>query len=470
TSYIDMNVSSFRDCQAWRSEGLALSTTSNEACKLYDAILTQYVKWRNDDTLGGFEGCLSALQKADPNFVMGHVISTGLDLVGTTTSPRLNERLSSAVRRTVELAQSQELTPRERIHVKAMQLFSQGNFPKACDAWEEILLDHPTDLLALKFAHDAYFYMGAQTPMRDSVARVLPHWKPHMPMSSYLKGLYSFGLLETRFYDQAEKVALEGLSLVPDDAWAVHAVAHVYEMKAEVDKGLKFMESRENDWQVSDMLASHNYWHWALYFIEKGQYEAALHIYDSQAFRRCKASGAMLDIVDACSMLCRLEMEGVCVQDRWRELFQITQPHTDDHVTLFNDVHFLMVSLGLKDNGTSRRLLEGLQELAREPGDNQQHQLAKSIGIPLCQAMMEFNQGNYNQSVELLYPLRYRIVDIGGSDAQVTCVLDAVDYVHLHLTTVLWDIPRCLLVERDSVRPNSSLTQRLMKTALALHV
>lgn len=26
---------------------------------------------------------------------------------------------------------------------------------------------------------------------------------------SYLKGLYSFGLLETHFYDQAEKVALE---------------------------------------------------------------------------------------------------------------------------------------------------------------------------------------------------------------------------------------------------------------------
>lgn len=30
----------------------------------------------------------------------------------------------------------------------------------------------------------------------------------------------------------------------------------------------------------------------------------------SKVFRRCKASGAMLDIVDACSMLYRLEMEG----------------------------------------------------------------------------------------------------------------------------------------------------------------
>ncbi|XP_032379919.1 tetratricopeptide repeat protein 38 isoform X2 [Etheostoma spectabile] len=415
-----MMASSFRDCKAWSEGGLPLSTSSNEACKLYDAILTQFVKWRNDETLGGFEGCISAIQEADPNFVMGHVISTGLELVSTTSSTRLNERLASAVRQTVELANSQDISPREKLHVKAMELFSRGHFPKACDAWEDILVDHPTDMLALKFAHDAYFYMGAQTQMRDSVARVLPHWKPHMPLFSYLKGLYSFGLLETRLYDQAEKVAMEGLALTPDDAWAVHSVAHVYEMKAEMDKGLKFMESREKDWQVSDVLASHNYWHWALYFIEKGQYEAALQIYDSQVFRRCKATGSMLDTVDACSMLWRLEMEGVCVKDRWRELLQVTQPHTDDHVTLFNDMHFLMASLGAKESGTSQRLLEGLQELAKDPGDNQQHQLAGTIGVPMCQAIMEYDQGNYNRAVELLYPLRYRVVDIGGSDAQMS--------------------------------------------------
>uniref|UniRef100_A0A669BX22 Tetratricopeptide repeat protein 38 n=1 Tax=Oreochromis niloticus TaxID=8128 RepID=A0A669BX22_ORENI len=451
--------------QAWSAEGLILSTSSNEACKMYDAVLTQYVKWRNDDSLGGIEGCVSAVQAADPNFVMGHVISTGMELVATTSSTRLDERLSSAVRRTVELANSQDITSRERLHVKAMELFSHGNFPKACEVWEDILLDHPTDMLALKFAHDTYFYMGAQMPMRDSVARVLPHWKPHMPLSSYLKGLYSFGLLETRFYDQAEKVAMEGLALTPDDAWSVHSVAHVCEMKAELDKGLKFMESREKDWEVSDMLASHNYWHWALYFIEKVKMIMAFSV-----FRRCKASGAMLDIVDACSLLYRLEMDGVCVKERWQELLQVTRPHTDDHVTLFNDLHFLMVSLGAKESGTSRRLLEGLQELAKEPGDNQQHQLAGTVGIPMCQAMLEYNQGNYSQAVELLYPLRYRMVDIGGSDAQ----RDLFNQLLIHAAMKSENkhhqkLGRCLLVERDAMRPNSPLTHRLMQKALALH-
>uniref|UniRef100_A0A3Q4HBJ2 Tetratricopeptide repeat domain 38 n=1 Tax=Neolamprologus brichardi TaxID=32507 RepID=A0A3Q4HBJ2_NEOBR len=423
-----------------RAEGLTLSTSSNEACKMYDAILTQYVKWRNDDSLGGIEGCISAVQAADPHFVMGHVISTGLELVATTSSTRLDERLSSAVRRTVELANSQDITSRERLHVKAME-----NFPKACEAWEDILLDHPTDMLALKFAHDAYFYMGAQMQMRDSVARVLPHWKPHMPLSRYNR-------------------QLNGLALTPDDAWSVHSVAHVCEMKAELDKGLKFMESREKDWEVTDMLASHNYWHWALFFIEKVKM-----IMGFSVFRRCKASGAMLDIVDACSLLYRLEMDGVCVKERWQELLQVTRPHTDDHVTLFNDLHFLMVSLGAKETGTSRRLLEGLQELAKEPGDNQQHQLAGTIGIPMCQAMLEYNQGNYGQTVELLYPLRYRMVDIGGSDAQ----RDLFNQLLIHAAMKSENkhhqkLGRCLLAERDAVRPNSPLTRRLMQKALAL--
>ncbi|XP_075937764.1 tetratricopeptide repeat protein 38 [Anarhichas minor] len=465
-----MMASSFRDCKAWSAECLPLSTSSNEACKLYDAILTQYVKWRNDETVGGFEGCISAIQTADPNFVMGHVISTGLELVSTATSARTNERLASDVRRIVELANSQVLSPRERLHVEAMEQYSHGRFRKACDVWEDILVDHPTDMLALKFAHDGYFYIGAQAQLRDSVARVLPYWKPHMPFYSYLKGLYSFGLLETRSYDQALKVAMEGLALTPDDAWSVHSVAHVYEMTVQVDKGLKFMESREKDWQGADVLASHNYWHWALYFIEKGQYEAALQIYDAQVFRRCKTTGSMLDTVDASSMLCRLEMEGVCVEDRWRELFQVTRAHTDDHVTLFNDVHFLMASLGAKESGTSQRLLEGLQELAKEPGDNQQHQLAGAIGVSICQAMMEYNQGNYNRSMELLYPLRYRMVEIGGSDAQ----RDVFNQLLIHAAMKSENkhhqkLGRCLLVERDAMKPNSPLTDRLMQRALALH-
>ncbi|XP_076841851.1 tetratricopeptide repeat protein 38 [Brachyhypopomus gauderio] len=463
--------SSFRDCEAWRAEGLGLSTSSNEACKLYDAILTQYVTWRNEETLGGIEGCIAALHTADPNFVMGHVIGTGLQLVGTGSSVLRDEKLAGAVRRVVELSQTQDLTPREKLHVQAVELFSRGALSQACSVWEDILVEHPIDMLALKFSHDGLFYLGDQTQMRDSIARVLPHWKPHMPLYSFLKGMYSFGLLETHFYDQAETVAKEGLALHPQDGWAVHSVAHVHEMKAEVEKGLKFMASTEKDWVVCDMLACHNYWHWALCHIEKGEYEEALKIFDEQVSRRCRQSGAMLDTVDACSLLYRLEMEGVSVKERYRELLRVTEPHSEDHTLLFNDLHFLMVSQGCRDSRTTQRVLDSLQELAREPGENKQLQLATTVGLPMCQAVVEYGQGNYSKTVELLKPLRYRFVEIGGSDAQ----RDVFSQLLIHAAMKSEDkhhqrFSRCLVVEREAARPGSLLTDRLMKRVQALHV
>lgn len=56
----------------------------------------------------------------------------------------------------------------------------------------------------------------------------------------------------------------------------------------------------------------------------------------------------------------------------------------------------------------------------RSPGENYQHQLAQDVGLPLCQALVEAENGNPDRVLELLLPIRYRIVQIGGSNAQVS--------------------------------------------------
>ena len=53
---------------------------------------------------------------------------------------------------------------------------------EATEVWQEIMVQHPQDMLAIKLAHDAYYYMGYQTQMRDSIARALSFWKPEMPL------------------------------------------------------------------------------------------------------------------------------------------------------------------------------------------------------------------------------------------------------------------------------------------------
>lgn len=42
------------------------------------------------------------------------------------------------------------------------------------------------------------------------------------------------------------------------------------------------------------------------------------------------------------------------------------------------------------------------------------------MGLPLCQALVEAENGNPDRVVELLLPIRYRVAQIGGSNAQVS--------------------------------------------------
>lgn len=64
-------------------------------------------------------------------------------------------------------------------------------------------------------------------------------------------------------------------------------------------------------------------------------------------------------------------------------------------------------------------MTEGVFSAGRAPGENHQHLLARDVGLPLCQALVEAENGNPDRVLELLLPIRYRIVQIGGSNAQV---------------------------------------------------
>lgn len=44
---------------------------------------------------------------------------------------------------------------------------------------------------------------------------------------------------------------LQALELNRYDAWATHALAHVYEMTGQHEKGIQFMSSTETDWKVN---------------------------------------------------------------------------------------------------------------------------------------------------------------------------------------------------------------------------
>nr|XP_022345832.1 tetratricopeptide repeat protein 38-like [Crassostrea virginica] len=466
-----MRRDNWRDSQAWKDFGVELSTTSNEAAKLFDATLTQYVGWYDDDSLGGLEKTVEKMVNTDPNFVMGHVIKVGLDALGTGRSYYLDKDFQTEVQNLVGLGKSPNTLPHEQQHINAVKLWAQGEMTQACQIWESILVDNPLDMLALKFAHDSYFYQGHSPQMRDSIAAVFPHWKSSMPLYSYLYGMHSFGLEECNHYAEAEKVARKGLELNRNDCWSTHSMAHVLEMTGRSSEGIQFMSSTENDWNICAMLACHNYWHYGIYNIERGLYDEAVGLFDTQVGPRAVKSGAMLDMVDACSLLYRLSLEGVKVKDKWKEFNEICRDHAEDHILTFNDAHFLMACLGAGDKTASDKLITSLKEFAKGTGKGDNQRIAQEVGVPLCDALVAYDAGDFATAVSLVNPLRYKIINIGGSHAQRDLFNQFL--IHAAVQSPQKDhnrLARVLLTERKALKTNSPLTDRLISRAMAVHV
>ena len=46
--------------------------------------------------------------------------------------------------------------------------------------------------------------------------------------------------------------------------------------------------------------------------------------------------------------------------------------------------------------------------------------VTSSVNLPLCQAIAAFERKDYDEAVELLLPVRYKMAPLGGSRAQVS--------------------------------------------------
>ena len=152
----------------------------------------------------------------------------------------------------------------------------------ATDIWEQILVDHPRDALALRFAHDSYFYLGHSQSIRDSVARVLPAWDKQNRNYGFVLGQYAFGLEEMGELSRAENAALKALDLNAKDGWATHAIAHVYETECRQAEGISFLKNSHANWSSAHALAVHNGWHLALYLDRKSTRLNSSHIQKSR--------------------------------------------------------------------------------------------------------------------------------------------------------------------------------------------
>jgi tetratricopeptide (TPR) repeat protein len=356
-----------------------------------------------------------------------------------------------------------DATDRERGLHRAARHVLEGNWAEACETYEQLLVDHPLDMLALHSAQNLDFFRGDPVGLRNRVSRILPAWSPDTPGYGFVVGMEAFGLEESNQYPEAEAAARVALELHPENPWAVHALAHVMEMQGRVKEGIEHLESGARLWAPDSGFAYHNWWHLALFYLDRGDDAQVLDLYDREL--AAPEARFALNMLDAAALLWRLHLLGIDLGDRARPVADWWEAQIEEGGAYyaFNDFHAAVAFTLAGDTGSLSALLARLEQ---EPADSGRGAISHSIGLPLVKAMADYAAGDYADCAASLARRRDAAQAFGGSHAQRDLItLTLMDAAARGGNPAL---ARHYLNERRVMKPASTLADRLDARITAL--
>jgi tetratricopeptide (TPR) repeat protein len=304
-------------------------------------------------------------------------------------------------------------TMREIAFVHALGDWLNGRPSRAVARVQVVLNLNPRDALAMKMIQAIHFVMGRPEAMRASIEGVIGAWSDH-PARGYLLGCHAFTLEETGEYARAERTGREGVELAPDDAWGLHAVAHVFDMTGRARDGLGWLTGREASWAHCNNFRFHVWWHRALMHLDLGEYAEALELYDSDI--RAEKTDDYRDISNGASLLSRLEMEGVDVGHRWEELADLSEHRATDGCLAFADLHYMLALCGGERDRAAAGLIARMRSAHTAKGEAQR--IIAHPGLHVAEGLQAFAAGEYSVAWMHLRAGRGDLQQIGGSHAQ----------------------------------------------------
>ncbi|WP_146909802.1 tetratricopeptide repeat protein [Arenimonas daejeonensis] len=432
------------------AHGHPLSGASAQAASLYDQALRQFQCYSGDP--------VATLQQAvadSPRFVMGHAMLAWLFLTASEAGP------AGLAATTLKAAEGLSATPREQAHLRAATAWAEGRWRLAARGLEDISIAHPRDALALQVGHLLDFFTGDARMLRDRISRALPAWSAEQPGYHAILGMHAFGLEECGQYAQAEFVGHRALELDRRDGWAWHAVAHVMEMQDRVDEGIAWLHEDSEAWSKDSFFAVHNWWHLALYHLERDEIPEVLALFDGPIFGHKPATA--MELVDASAMLWRLQLRGVDVGDRWRAVAEAWAPLARDGWYAFNDVHAAMAFVFAGRRDLLAEVREAQRRASSGAGDNAL--FTAEVGAPLLESLVALAEGDHRQAARGLRWVRPVAHRFGGSHAQ----RDLIDLSLIEAAIRSGDrgLAEGLVGERAATKPERASTAAMLRRALA---
>lgn len=350
--------------------------------------------------------------EAEPDFALAHAAKGFFMLLlgRSELIPTARE-----AHRTAQAITARGSTARERDYVGALGLYLGGDMRGAADHLDRMMEDHPRDGLALKLVQAIRFVLGDGAGMRQSIEAVRHAYGADHPSAAYVDGCYAFTLEETGDYRAAEAHGRDAVMRARDDAWGVHAVAHVLDMTNRSREGVAWLVEQPETWAHCNNFRYHVWWHLALFHLDRGEHAEVLRLYDTEI--RADRTDDYRDISNGASLLTRLELEGVDIGNRWEELAAICSGRTDDGCVVFADLHYM---LALSSGNAQTKALDLLATMKKTAAMQQTTMgpVAADAGVPAAEGLIRFAHGDYSGAFASLKSARPRIRKVGGSHAQ----------------------------------------------------
>ncbi len=432
--------------------GNLVSTASQAALAKYDEAL-ELIRLYRGDPIAALDAALSE----DPDFGAAWAARAGL-LVQQTDKAYADETAKS-----LRAGAAARLNDRERAHLDAARAWSEGRYHESAARLARIAQDNPRDLLAVQFAHTSCFFLGMQHELRDWPQQALRAFKRGDDGYGPLLGMIAFGTEECGDYARADVMGREAVEVDPRDGWAVHAVAHVNEMRGDLDRGIPWLADNAQHWAPESGFAYHNWWHLGLLYLDKGDIAQVLKLYDEKV-RPNPDSSIVLESIDASAMLWRLKLEGADVGARFAPLAAAWERSAEDAFYAFNDLHAIMAFLGAGRMADAERTLKAMRHAAADGGDNAY--MTRKVGLPAAEAFVAFEAGRYAECVEKIAAVRGLAQRFGGSHAQRDVL--TLTALHAAIRAGLGATAEAFAAERLAHKPQSPWAGRLARQARAL--
>eukprot|EP00117_Sycon_ciliatum_P014378 scpid41060/ scgid14657/ Tetratricopeptide repeat protein 38 len=435
---------------------LSPGTDLDAAMESFNTAAEYYVNYSSAPV----EALAKALE-ADPNFFMAHLVQAAF--FGRSNLDRRDLSAPSDSSAVTERAADKNLNERERMYCHGYEAWESGDFDVAMRRFEDLARSYPTDVIVLRLLHAMYLMLGQPRRMRDSLMGIAHAWHESMPFYPIFLAMYSFALEECHEYEFAREKASRALRMRPDAVWAMHSLAHCHEERSPAHNAIAFLEGVQDKWQTS-ILSGHLFWHLSLYYVDVNNMDRALEIFDTQLEERL-SSGVIYSLVDAASLLWRMECCGVDVgSKRWQKMIEMFQEHIGKHQMAWFDIHLMYALTHNADPEQASKLLLGKKLLESmdtymscHTGHNTD--VMKQFGYRTCQGLLSFASGKYEEACESLLAVQPYSLGCGWSTAQRQVFLMQLYHVAKQADDA--KVANSALSTLREMKPYSLLVQRL---------